>query len=72
MIILKYHYQKFQLINNIIFKIEKETGRKYKIIFTGGYADLFKNSIKKPFKIDKNITINGIIEIFNCNKNYLT
>ncbi len=60
------------LINNIIFKIEKETGRKYKIIFTGGYADLFKNSIKKPFKIDKNITINGIIEIFNCNKNYLT
>ena len=60
------------LINNIIFKIEKETGQKYKIIFTGGYADLFKNSIKKPFKIDKNITINGIIEIFNCNKNYLT
>ena len=59
------------LINNIIFKIEKETGQKYKIIFTGGYADLFKNSIKKPFKIDKNITINGIIDIFNCNKNYV-
>ena len=30
------------LINNIIKKIEKETRKKYKIIFTGGYANLFK------------------------------
>ena len=52
------------LINNIILKIEKETKRKYKIIFTGGYAELFKTSIIRPFEIDKNITINGIIEIF--------
>ena len=59
------------LINNIILKIEKETKKKYKIIFTGGYADLFKNSIKKPFAIDKNITIRGIIEIFKKNKETL-
>ena len=59
------------LINNIIFKIEKETKKKYKIIFTGGYADLFKTSIKRPFSIDKNITINGIIEIYRKNKKYL-
>ena len=59
------------LINNIILKIEKETKRKYKVIFTGGYADLFKTSIKRPFRIDKNITINGIIEIFKENKKYL-
>jgi len=58
------------LINNIILKIEKETKRNYKVIFTGGYADLFKTSIIRPFKIDKNITINGIIEIFKANKNY--
>jgi type III pantothenate kinase len=58
------------LINNIIFKIEKETKKKYKVIFTGGYAELFKTSIIRPFKIDKNITINGIIEIFKTNKNY--
>ena len=56
------------LINNIISKIEKETKRKYKIIFTGGYAHLFKTSIMRPFRIDKNITINGIIEIFKSNK----
>ena len=59
------------LINNIILKIEKETKKKYKVIFTGGYADLFKTSIKRPFTIDKNITIKGIIEIFKKNKEYL-
>ena len=59
------------LINNIILKIEKETKKKFKIIFTGGYAELFKASIKKPFTIDKNITISGIIEIFKENKKYL-
>ena len=59
------------LINNIILRIEKETKKKYKIIFTGGFADLFKTSIARPFEIDKNITINGIIEIFKVNKKYL-
>ena len=59
------------LINSIILKIEEETNKKYKIIFTGGYADLFKTSIIRPFAIDKNITIKGIIEIFRKNKKYL-
>tara|TARA_Y100000590_G_scaffold140121_1_gene160665 strand:- start:18124 stop:18900 length:777 start_codon:yes stop_codon:yes gene_type:complete len=60
------------LINNIISKIEKETKRKYKIIFTGGYADLFKTSITRPFTIDRNITIKGIIEIFRHNRKYFS
>ena len=59
------------LINNIILRIEKETNKKHKIIFTGGYADLFKSSIKRPFTVDKNITIEGIIEIFKENKEIL-
>jgi len=59
------------LINNIISKIERETKKKYKIIFTGGYADLFKSTITKPFTIDKHITVEGIIEIFKENKKYL-
>ena len=59
------------LINNIILKIEKETKKKYKIVFTGGYANLFKNVIKRSFTIDRNITIRGIIEIFRENKMYL-
>jgi len=59
------------LINNIILKIEKETNKKYKIIFTGGYANLFKSSIIRRFTIDRNITIIGIIEIFKKNAGYL-
>ena len=59
------------LINNIILKIERETKKKYKIIFTGGYANLFKTSIIRSFEIDKNITIKGIIEIFKENRKYL-
>jgi len=59
------------LINNIISKIEKETGTKYKIIFTGGYANLFKTSINRSFKVDKNITIKGLIEIFKKNRVFL-
>ena len=59
------------LINNIILKIEKETKKKYKVIFTGGYADLFRTSIKRSFTVDKNITIKGIIEIFKENMKYL-
>jgi len=59
------------LINNIILMIERETKKKYKIIFTGGYADLFKTSIIRTFTIDRNITIKGIIEIFKENKKYL-
>ena len=59
------------LINNIILKIEKETKKKYKIIFTGGYAKLFKSSIIRSFKVDKNITISGIIEIFKKNRSNL-
>jgi len=59
------------LINNIILMIEKETKKKYKIIFTGGYADLFKTSIIRPFTIDRNITIKGVIEIFKENAKYL-
>ena len=59
------------LINNIILKIEKETQKKYKIIFTGGYADIFKTSIIRSFVVDKNITIEGIIEIFKKNIDYL-
>mgnify|MGYP001279311723 FL=1 len=59
------------LINNIILKIENETRKKYKIIFTGGYAKIFKTSIIRKFTIDTNITIKGIIEIFKENKKYL-
>ena len=59
------------LIKNIIERIEKETNTKYKIIFTGGYANVFQKSLSRPVTVDKNITISGIIEVFKQNKKYL-
>ena len=58
------------LIKNIIERIEKETNTKYKIIFTGGYANVFQKSLSRPVTVDKNITISGIIEVFKQNKIY--
>ena len=52
------------LVNNIINKIRNISKKKYKIILTGGYANLFKKFIKKKSVIDQNITIKGIAKIF--------
>ena len=51
------------LIKNILQLIRKETKRNYKIILTGGFSSLFKNSIKSKVFIDKDITMKGLIEI---------
>ncbi len=53
------------LINNIISKITHKWKRNYKIILTGGYANLFKKIIKKKNTIvDQNITINGVSKVY--------
>ena len=49
------------LIDNIISLIRKETKKNFKIIITGGFADLFKNSINSNVYINNEITINGLI-----------
>jgi|TARA_B100001093_G_scaffold387407_1_gene373392 type III pantothenate kinase len=51
------------LIDNIINLIKKETGKSFKVIVTGGFSNLFKNSIKTKVNHNKNITINGLIKI---------
>ena len=48
------------LIDNIINLIKKETGKSYKVVITGGFSKLFKNSIKTKTKQDFDITINGL------------
>ncbi len=52
------------LINNIINKITSKWKMKYKIILTGGYANFFKDIIKKKTTVDQNITIKGIAKVF--------
>ena len=49
------------LIDNIINLIKKETKMSFKIIITGGYSNLFKNSTKEKITLNKDITINGLI-----------
>ena len=52
------------LINNIIYKITNNWKMKYKIILTGGYANLFKKIIKRRTIVDQNITIKGISKVY--------
>ena len=51
------------LIDNIIYLIKKETRKSFKVIITGGFSNLFKNSIKTKASQNQNITINGLIKI---------
>ena len=52
------------LINNIIYKITNNWKMKYKIILTGGYANLFKKIIKRRTIVDQNITIKGVSKVY--------
>jgi len=56
------------LIDNIISLIKKETKKSFKIIITGGFSYLFKNSLKSNVKVDTDITINGLIRATNLIK----
>ena len=47
----------------IINLIKKETGKSYKVVITGGFSDLFKNSIKTKVIENKDITVKGLIKI---------
>ena len=51
------------LIDNIIYLIKKETKKSFKVIITGGFSNLFKNSIKTKASQNQDITINGLIKI---------
>ena len=51
------------LIDNIINLIKKETGKSFKVIITGGFSNLFKNSIKTKVSHNQDITIKGLIKI---------
>ena len=50
------------LIDNILSLIKKETKKSFKVMITGGYSHLFKNSLSSKVKVNKDITINGLIK----------
>ena len=47
----------------MIYLIKKETGKSFRVIITGGFSDLFKNSINTKVIYNKDITIKGLIKI---------
>ena len=51
------------LIDNIINLIKKETRKSFRVIITGGFSNLFKNSIKTKVIHNQDITIKGLIKI---------
>ena len=51
------------LINNIVNSIKKQTRKSYKLIITGGFSHLFKNSLNHKTIINKDLTINGLLKI---------
>ena len=51
------------LIDNIVNLIKKETRKSFRLVITGGFSNLFKNSIKTKFIHNKNITVKGLIKI---------
>ena len=51
------------LINNIIKLILKNKRKKFDIILTGGLAHLFKNSLDHQVKINKDLTMMGLLKI---------
>ena len=53
------------LIENIINLIQKKYKKNFKIIFTGGLSHLYKNTIKKKIKVDKDLTINGLLRLID-------
>jgi type III pantothenate kinase len=51
------------LIDTMINLIKKETKKSFKLVITGGYSNLLKNSIKTKLTLNQNITIKGLIKI---------
>ena len=55
------------LVSFLIKKIKLEYKFKFNTISTGGYAKIHSPNIKEINKIDENLTILGLIEIFKLN-----
>ncbi len=51
------------LIDNMIKLIKRQSKSSFKVILTGGLANLYQHSIKTKCKVDKDLTIKGIIKI---------
>ncbi len=55
------------LIEGIVKRIKEESNQNYTVIATGGLSEIFSKNCNAIQVIDKNLTINGLIHLFNIN-----
>jgi len=53
------------LIKNIINLIKRKNKKNFKIIFTGGLSHLYKDVLKNKIKVDRDLTIKGLLRLIN-------
>tara|TARA_Y200000002_G_scaffold224028_1_gene185010 strand:+ start:246 stop:989 length:744 start_codon:yes stop_codon:yes gene_type:complete len=53
------------LIENIINLIKRKNKRNFKIIFTGGLSHLYKDILKNKIKVDRDLTIKGLLRLID-------
>ena len=53
------------LIENIINLIKRKNKTNFKIIFTGGLSHLYKDVLKNKIKVDRDLTIKGLLRLIN-------
>jgi type III pantothenate kinase len=56
------------LIEGIVRRMKDEYGSAMTVIATGGLADLFSDGTSAIDKIDSDLTIRGLLEVFNRNR----
>ena len=54
-------------IEGMIKRIEEETETNYLIILTGGFAKLISSQLKHDHIVDSDLTLKGIIYIYESN-----
>jgi type III pantothenate kinase len=55
-------------VERILAEIEKETGYTFRVVITGGYAQLVDTSIIRPHDIKLFLTLEGLKEIYEKNR----
>jgi type III pantothenate kinase len=64
-----FFYGWISLVQGMINRIEKDYGKSFRIIFTGGLADKIAFSIERPVVLDRLLTMKGIKYIYDSNTN---
>ena len=57
------------LIEGLVKRINEEKNFNYYVIATGGLSNLFSKNCSIIEKVDNQLTLNGLIHIYNINKN---